>query len=209
MKKTSSIYFFGIVIAVIFILIYTFTDTEVKENYAEKLEKFRVDKNEYLKHSEESPIPNKENFEQLNYFSPNEAFRIKANIEPIQDTTKLKVRMTGGEVESYIKYGYASFKMKDQMHKLLLLKSTNEDEDEKLFLPFGDKTNGFDTYGGGRYLDIELDKNGQLMIDFNFAYNPFCAYNDKYTCPIPPAENFLDIAIEAGEKTFAKEEKEK
>jgi uncharacterized protein (DUF1684 family) len=118
--------------------------------------------------------------------------------------------MTGGEAEYFIKYGYATFKLKDKSHKLLLLlQLNNEDEKDKLFLPFTDKTNGFETYGGGRYLDLDLEKDDQLIIDFNFAYNPFCAYNDNYTCPVPPAENQLDIEIKAGEKEYVKDEAKK
>ncbi len=196
MKKTNAIYFFGIIIAVIFILIYTFADTQANDTYLEKLTKFRTQKDQFFKTSEESPFEDKKKYTKLNYFSPDQAFRIRATVEPIQDTAKLKLRMTGGEEESFVKYGYATFRLKEQSHKLLLLLKMGEaGEEDQLFLPFTDETNGFDTYGGGRYLDLELDKNKELMIDFNFAYNPFCAYNHNYTCPVPPKENHFNNSI--------------
>jgi uncharacterized protein (DUF1684 family) len=205
MKKTNAIYFYGIIAAVILILIYTFADTQANDSYVEKLTKFRNEKDEFFKNSDESPLTKKEDFSKLNYFLPDLTYRIKSNIELIKDTTRLQIRMTGGEVENFIKYGYATFKLKDKTHKLLLLLRMDEEGGkDELFLPFTDKTNGFETYGGGRYLDLELDNNDQLMIDFNFAYNPFCAYNDNFTCPIPPSENQLDIEIKAGEKEFVK-----
>ena len=210
MKKTNAIYFFGIIAAVILILIYTFADTQANENYVDKLNKFRTEKDEFFKSSDQSPISQKEKFTKLNYYPADLTYRIRAAIELIHDTTKLKVRMTGGESEYFIKYGYATFKLQDKTHKLLLLLQLNkEDEEDKLFLPFTDKTNGFETYGGGRYLDLDLEKDDQIVIDFNFAYNPFCAYNDNYTCPVPPAQNQLDIEIKAGEKEFVKEETKK
>lgn len=205
MKKTNAIYFFGIVIAVVLILFYTFTDTEVNENYIEELTKFRADKDQFFKESDESPLEKKDNFLKLNYYPPDLTYRIRASLELIEDTTQLKVRMTGGEEEAFVKYAYASFKLKDKQHKLLLLRQHSDESDDQLFLPFTDKTNGFETYGGGRYLDIDLPSNKQVILDFNFAYNPFCAYNSNYTCPIPPRENYLDIEIMAGEKNFEKE----
>lgn len=206
MKKTNAIYFYGIIIAVILILIYTFADTQANDSYVEKLMKFRQEKDSFFKTSDQSPLTTKEKFSKLSYFPPDLTYRIKASIEMIKDTSRLKVRMTGGEQENFIKYGFATFKLKDKTHKLLLLLKMDEDEGkDELFLPFTDKTNGFETYGGGRYLDIELDSNNELIIDFNFSYNPFCAYNDNYTCPVPPAENQLDIEIKAGEKEFSNE----
>ena len=207
MKKSNAVYFFGIIIAVIFILVYTFADTSANDSYLEKLTKFRAEKDRFFQSSEESPFEDKKKFTKLTYFAPDQAYRIKATVEPIRDTAKLKLRMTGGEEESFVRYGYASFKLKDQEHKVLLLLKMGEDgEEDGLFLPFTDETNGFETYGGGRYLDLELDKNSELMIDFNFAYNPFCAYNHNYTCPVPPKENHIGIKINAGEKDYPRDD---
>ncbi len=78
----------------------------------------------------------------------------------------------------------------------------NKPEYRKLFVPFNDYTNGVSSYGGGRYLDIDIPAGDKTIIDFNFAYNPYCAYHDRWSCPIPPSENNLDIEVEAGVKSY-------
>lgn len=203
-KKTNAVYFFGIILAITGILVYTFVDSGANDSYVTELTKFRRDKDEFFKESGESPVEKKETFTRLNYFPPNQTFRIRAALERISDTTQLRLRMTGGEEERFVRYAFATFTLRGETHKLVLLKQQN-DAEEKLFLPFTDKTNGFDTYGGGRYLDVEPPQSNQVVLDFNFAYNPFCAYNYNYTCPVPPAENHLDLEIRAGEREFADE----
>ncbi len=108
---------------------------------------FRTQKDHDFKTLSESPIPDKEHFKKLNYFPPDPSYRITATVVSIEDTTRLKIRMTGGKEESFIRYGYARFTLGGKAYKLLLLQSVGEETDE-LFLPFMDKTNGFDTYGG-------------------------------------------------------------
>jgi uncharacterized protein (DUF1684 family) len=207
--NAGKIYFFGVVAIVVLVLVYTFVFTGKKDSYADEIIKFRVEKDDFFKNStDNSPLQNREAFQHLSYFPPDPSFRIIASLEPIQDTTRLKVGRTDGTTEYMIRFAYASFQLGGKVHKLLVLKSSSE-EDE-LFLPFNDKTNGFETYGGGRYLDDHnkgLEWKAQekkLVIDFNFAYNPFCTYNPNYSCPIPPAQNFMDIPIKAGEKDFEK-----
>jgi len=205
--NAGKIYFFGVVSIVVLVLIYTFVFTGKKDSYTDELIKFRVEKDESFKNLPDSPIQNREVFRQLAYFAPDPAYRIVANLEPIQDTTRLKVGRTDGTTEYMIRYAFASFQLGGKPHKLLVLKSADASDDQ-LILPFSDKTNGFDTYGGGRYLDEHnkgLELNGQeskLVIDFNFAYNPFCTYNPNYSCPIPPTQNYMDTHIKAGEKDF-------
>jgi hypothetical protein len=202
--KASRIYFFGIVLVIILILMYTFTDTGVNDAYVREINQFRADKDGYFKNSDDSPIQDKKKFDKLDYFPPDQHYRIMATVQPIADTARLKVRTTDGKETFMTRYGYATFAFEGQDRRLLLLRSA-EDGDDRLFLPFTDATNGFDSYGGGRYLDLEYDEDDkQLMLDFNLAYNPFCAYNDDYSCPIPPKENHLDIAIKAGEKNYEK-----
>ena len=201
--KASRIYFFGIVLVIILILVYTFADTGVNDAYEREISQFRTDKNEFFKGSADSPIKNKAQFGQLDYFPPDQRYRIMSALQLVTDTARLKVRTTDGKVNLLTRYAYATFALEGKEHRLLLLKSA--EEDDRLFLAFTDATNGFDTYGGGRYLDLEYEPGAeQLMIDFNLAYNPFCAYNDDYSCPIPPKENALNIAIKAGEKNYAK-----
>lgn len=209
MEKPNYIYFLGIILAVLGILIYTISDTEVKEDYTQEIRRFREEKEVFFKKSKESPIEDKDSFKGLAYYSPTSEYRLEAKLEPITDTLpntgKLTIRMTDGKEEVFIKHAYAVFQLKGKQRRLLLLKHAN---DESLFLPFTDKTNGFETYGGGRYLDLEPQPDKQtIMLDFNLAYNPFCAYNTNYSCPIPPTENHLDIEIKAGEKEFVHDEK--
>ncbi|MDJ1466258.1 DUF1684 domain-containing protein [Xanthocytophaga flava] len=204
--NAGKIYFFGVVAIVVLVLVYTFVFTGKKDSYISELIKFRVEKDEFFKESPDSPIQNKETFTKLNYFPPDQAFRINADLNLIKDTTRLRVGRTDGTTEYMIRYAYAVFQLGGKQHKLLLLKSSDDGDKNRLFLPFNDKTNGFDTYGGGRYLDIDWkEEKTKVVIDFNFAYNPFCTYNANYSCPIPPAQNFLDIPIKAGEKDFAKQ----
>jgi len=106
-----------------------------------------------------------------------------------------------GKVRTYVRAGKLSFEI-HKKQSLTLFRSTSDSN--HYFLPFRDATSGVTTYGGGRYLDMAVEAGGWVVLDFNYAYNPFCAYNDDYDCPIPPAENSLSIPIEAGEKAYAR-----
>jgi uncharacterized protein (DUF1684 family) len=92
--------------------------------------------------------------------------------------------------------------LNEKPYKLTLLEAVNKKTGYEKFIliPFGDKTNGTETYGGGRYIDITIPEGNKAIIDFNMAYNPYCAYSAKYTCPIPPKENILDVEIKSGQK---------
>ncbi len=204
--NAGKVYFFGVVAIVVLVLVYTFVFTGKKDSYKDELIKFRVEKDEFFRNSPESPLADRETFKQLHYYSPDQAYRILAEIELIDDTTRLKVGRTDGTNEFMRRYAFATFQLRGEKHKLLLLKSEQELSESQLFLPFTDKTNGVDTYGGGRYLDVEWKEGTtKLMLDFNFAYNPFCAYNTSYSCPIPPSQNHLPIPIRAGERSFTKD----
>ena len=106
----------------------------------------------------------------------------------------------------YVKYGELSFVLKGESFKLNVYRnielSKKEEYKDYLFLPFSDATSGKESYIGGRYIDLRVPKGKSIAIDFNKAYNPYCAYNSQYSCPIVPLENDLDIAIEAGVKKF-------
>jgi uncharacterized protein (DUF1684 family) len=116
------------------------------------------------------------------------------------------MQMSGGEPDLYYKVGKATFEIDAKPYNLILFKKVKEEGAPKLFVPFTDKTNGFETYGGGRFLDLPIPglDSKAIELDFNKAYNPFCAYNHEYSCPVPPAENRLPIKIPVGEKTFKK-----
>lgn len=200
--RAKYIYFIGIVLSIALIFFYVFMETQGNETYIINIEKFRKEKDESFKISSQSPIPNKEEFKSLQYFDPNLNFRIAAQLQLIQDTTAYLLKMTDKKEEKFYPYAYAIFSFAAQPQKLLLLKKEKNNTD--LFLAFKDKSNSTQTYQGGRYLDIYLEQLNakEIIIDFNFAYNPYCVYNKDYTCPIPPTENHLSFEVLAGEKRY-------
>ncbi len=145
------------------------------------------------------------------FYPVNESYRVTANFEKAKDNKWFSMETSGLQKKTYRVYGTVSFIVHDTLVKANIYQSQNLLADPKykdyLVLMFTDKTSGDETYEAGRYLDFTLDdiKNNKLVIDFNKAYNPYCAYvKGKYNCPIPPRENYLPVAIEAGEKSFGK-----
>lgn len=173
----------------------------VAAEYRQTVLEKRRDKDAFFKDSKDSPIPKRADFKALVYYEPDPAYRVTATVERLSEGVSYKVQMTRGETETYQPYGRATFTLNGEECRLLVFRSQ---DDGQLFVPFNDATNGTETYGGGRYLDVpETDvKNDRILLDFNAAYNPFCVYNPTYTCPIPPAENHLRVAVRAGEKGF-------
>ena len=99
----------------------------------------------------------------------------------------------------FVRWGKISFKVEDQPTQLTVYKDADSDE---FFLPFADATSGSETYGAGRYLEVEELPDGRLLVEFNYAYNPYCAYNESWSCPLTPLENRIQVSIRAGEKSF-------
>ena len=184
------------------IFAYTLLGGETAEDYRERIAQERQRTERFMKSSPESPFaPDSIEFTPLSYYSPDPAYRVRARIEPVSDKKLLVLPTTTGQEEKYIRYGYAVFKLDGQLHRLLVLEPF--EQPAQLFIAFADDTSGDTTYGGGRYLNVEKpSRTGQktLELDFNQAYNPYCAYNSTFSCPLPPKENVLAIAIKAGEK---------
>jgi len=111
----------------------------------------------------------------------------------------LEMDTTSGDRQLYRREGRVTFEVDGQQAVLYLYRSEGS---HGLFLPFRDATSGKESYGGGRYLETVLDNDGTVLIDFNYAYSPYCAYNEDWSCPLPPAENWLTVPIRAGEKTW-------
>ena len=115
---------------------------------------------------------------------------------------------TTGRESTEVVYGIAKFTLNGKDHELEIYQSpeliTQAEYEDYLFLPFTDNTNGEETYGGGRYLDLRIPKGNKIILNFNKAYNPYCAYNTNYSCPITPRENYLDIEIKAGVMIYKK-----
>ena len=204
--KTKHILFSVVGLAVIIIFIYSFNSTSSSGiAYPDKIQQYRIEKNEFMKSSSESPLTKdqKSGFTGLNYFPVNEKLKIKADFEPSETSDYRILPMSKGEQQEYKVHGHAVFQLNNSIYRLVVFKSADENEDA-LFLPFFDTSNEVTTYGGGRYLEPELVNKNTILLDFNYAYNPYCAYSPDYICPLPPLENRLSANINAGEKMYEK-----
>ena len=175
------------------------------ENYQAEIQKDRDDKAEFMKSNDESPfLKDSIQFEALNYFPIDEKFRVKAKLESIDGKKVVLLVTSDGLEQKYLEYAYAVFELNETEHRLLILELMDMGPNRgKLFLAFADETSGNETYGAGRYLDVKkVPAATSVILDFNLAYNPYCAYNDTYSCPFPPKENILKTAINAGEKNY-------
>jgi uncharacterized protein (DUF1684 family) len=148
------------------------------------------------------------NFKGLEFYPIDKKYIVKAKFIRTPNEKPFLMPTTTDRLPEYVKYGEAHFTIDGKDLKLNLYKSTQPyDEpgyEDYLFLPFTDYTSGDGSYGGGRFIDARIPKGDTIVIDFNAAYNPYCAYSHKYSCPIPPKENDLKVRIEAGVKDFGK-----
>ncbi len=155
-------------------------------------------------------LTTKEDRALLQFFPIDPAYYVKCKFEPISNGEWFPMPTTSAGNQIDRKYGKLSFTIGGRSLSLFVYQSKSllqtRDYEDYLFVPFTDKTNGSETYGGGRYLDCRIGEihDGYLVLDFNKAYNPYCAYRPGYSCPIPPKENDLPVAIRAGEKTYGK-----
>ncbi|MFV0238013.1 MAG: DUF1684 domain-containing protein [Flavobacteriales bacterium] len=146
-------------------------------------------------------IENKKKFKGITFFPVDKKYQIEADFTRIKEGEVLEFQTSSGEIKKYMRFGIIAFEFDEKMNKLTVFQKISEDSEdiEDLFLPFSDETNGISSYGGGRYINLSLrDIDRKMLLDFNKAYNPYCAYEDGYSCPVPPIENRLDISIEAG-----------
>jgi hypothetical protein len=162
-------------------------------------ETLRAEKDEFFGHHPQSPLTpeQKKNFTGLRYFPEDPALRFEADIEKFPEQAMVEFQTSTGDVRHYQRYGKFKFKVEGQSVELTVYAS-----EHGFFLPFVDSQANKETYGAGRYLDPEPLPNGKLLIDFNQAYNPYCIYNDRWSCPLTPFENRLKVPIRAGEKIF-------
>jgi uncharacterized protein (DUF1684 family) len=164
-----------------------------------ELERFRRSKDEYFLHSPHSPLDavQKSDFSGLKYFPENPDLNLQLAVELFDDEQRVQMQTTTGDIQTYERYAQVVFNVGEEQARLTIY--ANE---HGLFLPFVDALAGQETYGAGRYVEPTPLAGGKVHIDFNLAYNPFCAYNDHWSCPIPPAENRLNVPIRAGEKIY-------
>jgi len=180
-----------------------------KRTYFEEIKKERSDKNKEFINPEETPLPadNIKDFKGLNYYKPDLKFRIEARLEKYTTPDTIKMKTTTERLPLYIVYGRAIFSVSNITDTLTIFRNvglmSKEGYEDYLFVPFTDETSGEGSYGGGRYIDTRIPVNDIIILDFNKAYNPYCVYNKKkYSCPIPPSENYINTKIRAGEKDY-------
>lgn len=203
--KKQSIFIIAIVTVVIVSLLYSFLGSEDQSAYIEEIRKEREEKDHFMRTSKESPFAGKtESFKGLNYYDADIRYKITAGLTPIPNKKVVLLSTSDGKEERYVEYAYAEFDLNGYHNKLLILEMIDIGPVRgKLFLPFGDETSAGETYGAGRYLDVEkVQGSNTITLDFNKAYNPYCAYAEEFSCPFPPPENLLKVAIRAGEKVY-------
>ncbi len=164
-----------------------------------KLKRFRASKDRFFATDTQSPLGAEQRrlFRGLHYFPENRALRQQVVIEEFPDKEAVTLQTTTGAAQSYTRFGKIRFAVEGQQVALTVFAGPHG-----FFLPFADSLAGRETYGAGRYLELEPVGNGKYLVDFNYAYNPYCAYNDAWSCPITPAENRIKAPIRAGEKVF-------
>ncbi|TKT90853.1 DUF1684 domain-containing protein [Dyadobacter frigoris] len=182
------------------------------QNFEKETELFRKHYKEDFLKSKNSPLK-KDDLTYIRFFDPDSTYRVKAVFKRIQKSRPFEMPTYSDTNKTYVKYGLLKFRLHGRKQSLTVYRSLSLQSlpqyRDYLFLPFTDKTNGLQSYGGGRYIDLKTGdiKDNTVELDFNKAYNPYCAYSDGYHCPIPPAANHLTAKIEAGEKNFDKEHK--
>ncbi len=202
--KSSHLLFILASLVVLAAVAYMFTAAESPEDYREKIETERERQFKYIRFNAESPLTEeqKRGLKSLKFYAIDPAYRVKARLLPIEIKKVREVPLTDGSTERYLEHSWAEFELGGKTNKVLLLQSLSESDMRNFFLAFADETSGKETYGGGRYLNVRQDGKNSITIDFNLAFNPYCAYNPDFACPLPPRENILGIAIPVGEKNY-------
>jgi uncharacterized protein (DUF1684 family) len=178
------------------------------------LQSFRAEHIHELVTDERGPLT-EQDIDFLSFYSNDRKFNVIANFVKNDDPKPFMISTYSGKEKSFIKYGTLTMTVNKERIELALYQNVKlshiEAYQEYLFLPFKDLTNGDETYGGGRYIDITMSEivNDEVRVDFNKCYNPWCAYSDGYNCPIPPLENHLNIFVRAGEKNYLGEKKKR
>lgn len=202
--KSKNIILIVIVTAVIAGLYYSLTGSDTSEAYRARIEQLRSEKNNTLRSGDDSPFGDSIEFTGLKYFPIDARYRINARLTEINPKKPVALPTSDGKEKRYLEYAHAEFELDGVRNKLLILEIMDMGPYRgTLFLAFADKTSARETYGAGRYLDVKKVPGAtSITLDFNEAYNPYCAYNDNYSCPFPPKENILSVEIKAGEKTY-------
>lgn len=221
-NKEQSLYFYAMRCMIFFLMVIFVACGKGKKYHQASVEDSKLSKalqdileyqkgqNESFKDPESSPLPDRyrKDFEALDFFEPDTNYIITARFERTPDSEPFLMPSTTGEKTVEVVYGIAHFILNGKPHQLEIYQSPElmkeEGYEDYLFLPFLDDTNGEETYGGGRYIDLTIPEGDSVLIDFNKAYNPYCVYNKKYSCPLVPRQNYLKTRVLAGVKDFVK-----
>ena len=179
------------------------------DDYTFRIEQERKEKDHWFGAAHDSPIPHeaRHTFKGLSYYPIDPALRFRLKIVEFPKQEVLTLPTSKGTEQQYLRYGYFEFPVGGQTVRLHAYRKVHaHSAHESLFVPFRDATSAKETYGAGRYLDLDFEPSGVYDVDFNRAYNPYCAYSDDFVCPFPPRENWLKVPIRAGEKTWSKPE---
>lgn len=194
-------------------LLFLFNNCNIPETtYKDTIKQFQYKLNTQYADAVESPLTKEDlpTFKRLDFFEIDKSYQIEAELELTPTSPIFEMQTTTERLPLYKKYGIAHFTINGEKCSLSLFKSQNYintiEHEDLLFLPYNDLSNGTSSYSGGRFIDLETPskESKTIIIDFNKSYNPYCAYNHKYSCPIPPSENNLPVAIFAGVKSYSK-----
>lgn len=189
--------------AILAIIMNSCNSGKMEEEYEVELTEHRKKKNVFFQTDPGSPFASDSSkFKGLRYYAPNMDYKIQAAFTPITDKKIRTLPTSDGLKKQYLEYGYVEFELENKSNQLIILEMVGNGFDGVLFLAFGDATSALETYGAGRYLEVEHDGGKFITLDFNYAYNPYCAYSEGFSCPFPPKENLLDVSIEVGEKNY-------
>ena len=195
------------ILSILFICVFTISFAQDKFDLA-AVQEFQKKINEEYANPKESPLlaDDLSKFQSLDFFPINERAFVTAQFVRTKKEKPFKMKTSTSRTPVYIKYGELTFTLEGKELKLNVYRDIELAKKpafrDHLFLPFSDLTSGKESYIGGRYIDLKIPKGNTIVVDFNMAYNPYCAYNYKYSCPLVPLENDLDVAINAGVKTF-------
>lgn len=166
-----------------------------------ELTEFRRSKDQFAGQDDQSPLTpeQQKDFHGLNYFDENPSLNLVLDVDTFDKPETIEMQTSTGDIAEYIRWGRVSFDVEGESAELTLYKDS---DGHSVFLPFADATSGSETYGAGRYIDVLVSHDGKASVDFNYAYNPYCAYNEMWSCPLTPSENRLKVPIRAGEKNF-------
>ena len=177
--------------------------------YIRSIKKHRKSLHKAFKNPETSPFKEQANtYIRLDYYAPDPSYRVKAEIRLTPEADPFQISTSNpNRNKQFVSYGTLHFELNGQSYQLTAYRNLElpgiPQYQRHLFVPFTDLTTGRETYGGGRYIDLEIPESGdEILLDFNLCYNPYCAYGDGWSCPIPPKENFLEVKVEAGVKKY-------